>query len=311
MKDTLYVITPIFNPMQFKSRIELYKRFERYIEYSGAKLITVEIAWDGRPFEITSPHNKYNLQLRTEALLWHKERGINLGLAHLKKIHPEAKKFAWIDADVIFANPYWVKDTLDALDHYDVVQPFSQAINLSPKFERMWHVNSMFSNFINNIGYHQHPPKQLKYIGGGHPGLAWAARIDTIEKLGGLLDICVHGSADTHMGNALMGDVTLYTSKHFPTGLLKRFEEWQIGCDKYIKRNIGYVNGLCMHYWHGKSSERGYEKRINMICFHQYDPDTDLIVTDNGLYAFSGNKVEMERDLRRSLSSRNEDSIDE
>lgn len=311
MKDKLYVVTAIFNPMLFESRTRLYHRFEKYIEYSGAVLITVEVAWDGRPFEVTTPYNKNNLQLRTEALLWHKERALNLGIEHLKKVHPEAKKVAWIDADVQFANPNWVHDTLNALDHFDVVQPFSQAINLSPKYEKMWDVRSMFYNFINNIGYSQHPPKQLKYAGGGHPGLAWAAKISALDCLGGLLDICVHGSADTHMGNALMGDVTLYTSEHFPSGLLNRYQQWQEKCDKYIKKNIGYVNGLVFHYWHGKSQDRGYEKRIDMICFHGYDPDTDLVVTDNGLYAFSGNKIEMERDLRRSLSSRNEDSVDE
>lgn len=311
MKDKLYVITAIFNPMLFESRTRLYRRFEKYIEYSGAVLITVEVAWDGRPFEVTTPYNKHNLQLRTEALLWHKERAINLGLAYLKKLYPEARKMAWIDADVTFANPDWVKDTLNALDHFDVVQPFSQAINLNPRYERMWDVKSMFCNFINNIGYAQNPPKQLKYAGGGHPGLAWAAKISALDSLGGLLDICVHGSADTHMGNALMGDVTLYTNTHFPQNLLAKYKAWQDKCDKYIKKNIGYVNGLILHEWHGKSQDRGYEKRIDMICFHQYDPDTDLIVTDNGLYAFAGNKIDMERDLRRSLSSRNEDSVDE
>lgn len=311
MKDTLYVITPIFNPKQFQSRYRLYRQFERYIEFSGAKLITIEVAWDGRPFEVTNASNKYHLQLRTDTFCWHKERAINLGIALLQRLHPEATKIAWIDADVTFSNPHWVNDTLLTLDHYDVVQPFSQGINLNPNDEYMWLANSVFYNYVRNHGYHQTPPKQIKYLGGGHPGLAWAARLETIDRLGGLLDTCAAGSGDTHMANALMGDVALYTSKHYSDGYMQSLLDWADGCKKYVKRNIGYVRGICMHHWHGKSGDRGYEKRIDMLCYHKFDPNTDLVIDDNGLYKWAGNKVEMEQDIRLSLSSRNEDSIDE
>lgn len=311
MKETLYIITPIFNPKQFKSRYDLYRRFERYIEYSGAKLLTIEIAWDGRPFEVTTAHNKYNIQLRTDTFCWHKERAINLGIEYLKKIHPEVRKIGWIDADVEFSNPNWVQDALYALDHYDVVQPFSQGVNLNPQNEMMWKADSVFANYVKNFGFHQTPPKQVGYLGGGHPGLAWCARMDAIDKLGGVLDICAAGSGDTHMANSLMGDWSLYTSPHYSEGFSTALKTWGDKCNKYIRQNIGYVPGICFHHWHGKSSDRGYEKRIDMLCYHQFDPSTDLVVADNGLYKWAGNKVEMEQDIRLSLSSRNEDSIDE
>lgn len=310
-KDTLYVLCVIFNPRRFESRYRLYKQFAKYIEYSGAVLVTCEIAWDGRPFEVTQPHNKYHLQLRTDYEFWHKERGLNLALAHLKQIHPEARKVAWIDADVQFSNVNWVQDTLFALDHYDVVQPYSQGINLNPKDEMMWKADSLFANYVKKLGYHQKPPKQVKYLSGGHPGLAWAATIKALDSLGGLLDICAAGSGDTHMANCLMGDYTLYTSPHYSPGLMKAFKDWAEKCDRHIKRNIGFVHGICFHHWHGKSAQRGYEKRIGILCFHQFDPATDLVITDNGLYKWAGNKPELEHDVRLSLSSRNEDSIDE
>lgn len=311
MNDTLYVVTCIYNPLNFKSRYELYNKFKKYIENSGAVLITIEVAWDGRPFKVTVPYNKYHIQLRTEAFIWHKERALNLGIAHLRELHPEARKVAWIDADVEFSNPNWVLDTLYALDHYDAVQPFSQGVNLNPKNEYMWLAPSIFANYVQKIGYHQTPPKQLKYISGGHPGLAWCARLDTLEKLGGLLDTCAAGSGDTHMANALMGDYTLYTSTFYSPGYMNSLKEWADKCDKFVRRNIGYVPGICFHHWHGKSGDRGYEKRIDMLCYHQFDPTTDLVIDDNGLYRWAGNKVEMAQDIRLSLSSRNEDSIDE
>lgn len=309
--ETLYVITPIFNPARWKSRVALYKKFARYMEYCGAVLITVEVAWDGRPFEVTVPHNKNHIQLRTDSFLWHKERAINIGIEYLRSHYPEAKKVAWIDADVQFSNTNWVEDTLFSLDHYDVVQMYSQGINLNPKDEMMWKADSVFCNYVNNRGFHQCPPKQVRYLGGGHPGLAWAAKLSVLEKLGGLLDICSAGSADTHMANSLMGDWSLYTSAHYSQGYLDALKSWGEKCDQFVRKNIGYINGICLHHWHGKSNDRGYEKRLDILAFHQYNPSTDIEIADNGLYKWAGNKIELEQDIRMSLSSRNEDSIDE
>lgn len=309
--ETLYVITPIFNPGRFKSRIELYKQFAKYMEYCGVVLITVEVAWEGRPFQVTFPHNKHHIQLRTEHFIWHKERAINIGVDYVKANYPKAKKVAWIDADITFSNPNWVQDALFALDHYDVIQLFSQGINLNPNNEMMWKADSVFFNYVKKHGFHQKPPKQTKYISGGHPGLAWAATIKALDNVGGLLDICSAGSADTHMANSLMGDWSLYTSEHYSEGYKKALQEWGDKCNKYIRKNIGYINGIALHHWHGKSADRGYEKRLDILAFHQYDPATDIVIDNNGLYKWAGNKVELEQDIRLSLSGRNEDSVDE
>ena len=317
--ETLYVITPIFNPFRYKSRIDLYRKFERYIEFSGAVLITVEVAWDGRVFEVTRPHNKHHVQLRTNSIMWHKESAINVGLDHLKNIYPNAKKVAWIDADVSFTNPHWVEETLFELDHYDVVQLFSESQSLNPKHVPQWRTPSLFFNYVKKVGFSQHPPLPLTYCSGGHPGLAWAAKIKVLEELGGLLDVCVHGSGDTHMAYALMGETKYaphlkqeideddFTSK----GYREAIEVWKKKCDQVVKKNIGFINGVCLHYWHGRAQKRGYEKRFQIIQFHQFDPNTDLIKSEHGLYEWAGNKPNMVNDLRLSLIERNEDGTDE
>jgi hypothetical protein len=309
--ETLYVVTVIFNPHNFKSRYHLYKQFAPYVEFCGAKLFTVEIAYKDRPFEVTEANNPWNLQLRTDCVLWHKERGINIGIQRLLHLVPDAKYIAWIDADVSFTNPDWVHDTVHALHHYAIIQPFSQAMNLNPKYERMWDCPSAMSHFRKKLGYHQHPPVKTKYLCGGHPGLAWAARTEVLENLNGLMDFCIAGSGDTHMFNALIGDVTLF----YRPGMTKQFQtalqRWAKKCDQYVNKNIGFINGICYHYWHGKSEQRGYEKRWDIINFHQFDPHEDIAISLNGLYKFRGNKPELEHDIFLSTQSRNEDSIDE
>jgi len=304
----LYVVTCIFNPRGFKSRYTLYRDFAPYIEYCGAKLLTVEVAFDGRPFEVTTPGNPWNLQLRTNHELWHKERALNLGIQHLLKLDPNAKYVAWIDADVTFTNPHWVEDTIKALHHYCVIQLFSQAQNLLPNYEMQWSCSSRFHTYCTKKGYHQRPPKHLKYISGGHPGLAWAARIETLDQLGGLFDKSITGSGDTYMANALSGDVIFNSKPGMSEGFRKALLIWQDACDRHVKKNVGFIWGACLHYWHGKSSKRGYDKRWDITSFHQYDPFEDIKVGVNGLYQFVGNKKELEYDLRLSFSERDEDS---
>src|SRR5450756_2436621 len=96
----LHVVTSLFNPRRFRSRARLYRDFENYVKQSGAVLHTVEMAFGDRSFEVTQPATADQLQFRTHSELWHKERLLNLLIAQVAQQQPDAKYFAWIDADV-------------------------------------------------------------------------------------------------------------------------------------------------------------------------------------------------------------------
>lgn len=306
--NTLFVVTVIYNPFGFESRYKLYNDFKKYLDmFPDVKLLTVEIAHNDRPFKVTKRNNKWNVQLRSSHALWHKEAGINVGFARVLDNVPDAKYGGWFDADIKFSNPQWPKDTIKALQHWKIVQPFSQAHNLNAKYESMWKCESALYKYHTEFGYHQNPPRELKYCAGGHPGLAWAARIQTILDLGGLLDTCVAGSGDTHMLNALMGDVTLFMKPTMPQPFKDSLHAWAKLADEHVKHSIGFVHGMCMHYWHGHSEKRGYEKRWDIMAYHKFDPYVDIVLGNNGLYEFAGNKPELEADLKRSSASRDED----
>jgi hypothetical protein len=311
-KPPLYVITPIFNPLNFKSRIRLYKEFENYMAQSGVILITVEVSFKNRPFEVTTSDNPLNLQLHSDDLLWHKEKCINLGIQHLLKLYPKADKVCWIDADVRFANVNWVEDTLLALDHFDFIQLFSQSVNLTPQNENQSDITGgVFYNFVHKIKTKNNLGTFKYHIPMGHPGLAWGATIEAIDKVGGLIDFCIHGSGDSHMANALMGDVRSYYQTRQPSDqFLKALDIWQEKCDRLIQKNIGYIPGICFHYWHGKMHQRQYKERWEIICDHGFDPNVDIYTKANGLYQFAGNKKQFEHDLRSAIRDRNEDSVD-
>jgi len=128
----LYVVTPIVNPSRYRSRYALYRDFEKHISDAGAELITVEAAFGDRAFEVTDPANRNHIQVRTNHEVWHKENLINLGVARLPA---DWKYVAWIDADVQFARPDIVEETIHQLQHFSVVQMFSHSTDLGPRHQ--------------------------------------------------------------------------------------------------------------------------------------------------------------------------------
>jgi hypothetical protein len=91
--------------------------------------------------------------------------------------------------------------------------------------------------------------------------------------------------------------------------MIASIKTWAAKCDRYVRGNLGFVRGSCLHHWHGRSEARGYEKRWSILSFHQFDPAEDLTVDSQGLYKWAGNKSRLEDDIRLSLSLRNEDEI--
>ena len=303
-----YVVTTHFNPHMFRSRVRLYRDFVKHMQATGATVFTVEAAFGDHPFEVTSAGNPLNLQLRTNTVLWHKERMINLGVQRLREVDPNAKTVAWVDADVTFSNPNWVDESRHKLMHHPIIQPFSTAASLDAREEVLWTCPSSFKSFITGRGFHQEPPVPNSQIYKGHPGLAWAATMEALNALGGLYDVCIAGSADTVMSNCLKGGWDVYLPGTPSEAVIRSIKRWSNRCNQFVRGNIGYTNGTCMHHWHGKSEERGYEKRWAILSFHNFDPDEDLVLDSQGLYRWAGNKPRLEDDMRLSLGARNEDA---
>ncbi len=130
--DLLHVVTCVSNPVRYRSRWRLYERFAAQMERAGVRLLTVELAYGERPFEVTKPGRRDPVQLRSRSELWSKENLLNIGFAHL----PEGWRYAaWIDADVEFQNPDWAGKTVERLQLFDALQLFSHAVDLDPEHQ--------------------------------------------------------------------------------------------------------------------------------------------------------------------------------
>jgi hypothetical protein len=316
--DRLYVVTVIFNPRRFRSRYRLYRTFAKQMEDSGVQLLTVEIAFGDRPFEVTDAFNPWHLQLRTSMEMWHKERAINLGIRQLRKMVAQLKYVAWIDADVTFLNSDWAHETIQMLQHHPVIQLFGVAANLDPDGHVQWTCPSCFREFLFK-GYLQGASKLApEYSTSGHPGLAWAATNQALLELGDLIDTCIAGSGDSHIANCLkgswnqgVGEDSSATLNLFSKGFQEAIRDWGERAERYAG-NVGFVTGTVAHHWHGRSETRGYKNRMDILQKWKFDPSVDLLLDEasGGLYSFKGNKPGMEAEIKRTMILRNEDGVD-
>jgi hypothetical protein len=320
-----WFIAVISNPIRWQSRIELYRDFEKHVLSSGANLITVEAAFGNRPFVITSNTNPNHLQFRTFDELWHKENMINLAIQRMARLDPMWEKVGWLDADIRFMREDWVNETVQQLEHYMVVQMWSEAVDLSPNFEIhqrqkgfawCWHENQ----FQPDDGIVNGPNGTYGFTGKKfywHPGFAWAYRREAIEGLGNmaggpLIDYpCIVGAADHHMALALIGKSDQSYPKNIHPNYIKAIQQWEDAALRVVKKDIGFVPGVIGAGWHGNKVHRFYWSRWDIL--KEFNPETDLRKDSQGLFQLvvEDERQRMIRDrMRGYFRSRNEDSVD-
>lgn len=306
--DLLHVITCITNPVRYRSRYELYKRFEKRVLDAGAKFYTIEAAFGERPHAITSEDNTNHFQLQTEDELWHKENLLNIAI---QRLPPDWKYLAVVDADVNFARPDWAAETVHLLQHYHVVQMWDTAQDLTPNFAPYQTHRGFVWCMQNGMDYSKQGKQKSYYKGGAywHPGYCWAYTRDAINHLGGLLDTAILGAGDNHMAHALYGMAELSIPDGVTAGYRNSILRWEERA-KYIHKDIGYMPGLILHDWHGKKRDRRYYDRWKIIVDNQFDPNEDLTRDWQGMWQIRPERIKLRDDIRGYFRSRNEDSID-
>lgn len=301
--EILHVIVPINNYVRYKRRYELFHKFIETISSSTNIVVhIVEIAFGDRPFMVTSPGQPNNLQLRTKDEIWHKENSVNLMIQRLPR---DWKYVAWLDADITFYNPDFAIETIHQLQHYGVVQMFSDVINLGPDDEVDSRYKSFCCQYLSG--------KQFALDGSyefWHPGFAWAMRRETFDAIGGLIDFAILGSADHHMALCFVEMAEKSLPGNVNSAYSKKVLNYQRRCQEYLKKNIGYVKGTIIHHWHGKFKNRKYKERWSILIDNGYNPDEDVKRDWQGLYIFDTSKPKLRDDIRAYFRQRNEDSID-
>ncbi|MDP6670296.1 MAG: hypothetical protein QGI60_00590, partial [archaeon] len=246
-------ITTFFNPDGNSKRVENYRKFRKSSKAQGLKLLCVELAFDKASFELGKEDADKLIQLRTSTMLWQKERLLNVALKNLPK---NCDKVAWLDADILFNNNNWIKETSKLLESYRVVQPFSFIVRLPENKSWLNSEKLAFGNKegekIHSMGYgianfgKRHLPTFMKH---GHTGFAWAARKNIINKHG-FYDRLITGSGDSLMAHALYGSPYSHVKRCSPKKMQEDQQKWMDEIFRDVEGSVYYTPGLIFHLWH-------------------------------------------------------------
>jgi hypothetical protein len=144
-----------------------------------------------------------------------------------------------------------------------------------------------------------------------HPGYAYAARLDTLNQLGGLLDIAIVGSGDHHMAYCMVGKGDMSIPGYMHANYFSAIQKWQAMAERHVQRRLGYVNGTIVHGFHGFKHKRGYQSRWDILKDNVYDPLRDIKRNLHGVYEFTAPESQLAHDIIDYFKSRNEDIIAE
>jgi len=318
-QEYLHVIVPISNPCGYKRRWELTNQFLEWIKnFPNVMVYVVELAHADRPHVITDPNNPFHIQVRGSQAYFHKEALIRIGMSYLPTW---ATKVAWIDADCQFTNPNWVNETLAALDHYKFLQLFSEYIDVDRQNQVIGKTHGFVWGWKNGTKMTETKPTQDQYgkgCGTGEitvglkdaPGLAWAARLDAVNAIGGIPAWMIVGAGDWHLAYCLIGEGVNIQEDWYTDGYKLLLRKLQEDCDRYICGNVGYLENLAIHYHHGPKSKRGYGWRWGILKKYNFDPILDLSQDHQGLYVITPTKQQMIQEIAEYFFTRDEDSTE-
>jgi hypothetical protein len=298
----LHVVCPLFNPRRFESHVLNQQAFiMQMLASPNVQLTTIELAFAGREPRLESMGERHNhVVVRGSSEIWVKENLLNLAVRALPN---DWQYVAWIDGDVQFLRPDWALQTMHALQHYSVVQPWSDCLDLGPQREVIQHHRSFLHQYCTG-----QPMKAVAYDGitFPHPGYAWACTRQAWDTFGGLLETAVLGSADHHQALCLLGRGAESIPGGVSEGYRRAVMAWQARAAR-LHRNLGFVEGTIVHAWHGSKASRKYIERWGILVKNAFDPDHDLRRNSMGVLELDPERVQLRDDIRGYFAQRQDD----
>lgn len=303
----MWAITSYFNPVRYKRRLSNYRVFRSNL---SVPLVAIELSFDGH-FELTRDDADILIQISGGAVLWQKERLLNLAL---KAVPRDVENVGWLDCDVVLKRKDWVDEAERKLKNLNVIQLFSDAIfvdaeeiqNLPDHRNGHTYVPGIvgLSDAGDRLAVGSNVmPKKVTYS----TGFAWAANREILEGHG-FYDAGIVGSGDSLMAAAIYGRYDAVIKRYLLSATRERhYLRWAIPFHESVAKRIGSVSGTVCHLRHGEIQDRGYVDRHVWLADFDFDPDIDLTIGANGAWQWARPRLDLETRLREYFLSRDED----
>lgn len=292
----LWAIAAFFDPSRSNQRLDNYRFFRERLVRQGVPLLVVECAFGRQPFRLTTADADILIQVRSQSLLWQKERLLNLAL---ERLPAACRSVAWLDSDVIFVREDWATAAEKLLTDYNVVQLFSEACFLEKGGKLGEHLDKSKERYRRQesfAAYYSRTQKRiLDYSTAG--GLAWAARREILEKAR-FYDQAIVGGADWIMINAFLG----------VSDFNQASRRWSEKVAPLVGGKIGCLKGRVFHLFHGSQESRRYRDRQQILKDREFNPAWDLCLNSFGCWEWAFDVPRgLRRDVRNYFRMRNEE----
>lgn len=284
-----------FNPCNWKRPVFNWNLF---MNQSAIKERPVYGFWAKYGNEDYKLSNLY-LEVQASSILFQKEAMINRIAQDVLSSNKKITSLAFIDADILFENEFFLQDAEDRLKDKKVVQLFSKCKFMDRNFSLERTCPSCLSVNLN---------RQFSYAR-VHPGFAWAARRELWTELGGLYDRAIVGGGDGLLHLAITGE---WKTRHEqpPLSFNKKsrdhFQKWAKKVDEWVNGDYGYITGTVKHLWHGERKDRQYENRNDLML--GFDPENHVKLNSDGLLDWqAGADPRLVSYLTRYFQNRKED----
>lgn len=269
----MWAITCYYNPQNYRRRYDNYRVFRESLKRQKVPLITVELIFDCDVKQTDNDDKKFVLrqnedaevlvQLRTDSVMWHKERLLNIALSHVPE---ECENVCWMDCDIVFHRDDWCEKTVEKLKVCDVVHPYE---------------------FVQYCDANNKPIKTIKSFFDGNVkqqaramwGLCCAIRVERLRQIGGFYEANIIGGGDNVFGYSLgfgVPNPEYYSIKHYEH--LKRYLTKSYNVLRNNPVRISYVEGTVSHLWHGSARDRKYVERYKILKTLEYDPEKVFVI---------------------------------
>jgi hypothetical protein len=307
----LWAISAYFNPAGYKSRIVNYRKFRKYLT---VPLVAVELSFDGR-FELKPGDADVLVQLTGGAVLWQKERLLNIAMRHLP---PSCDAVAWLDCDIIFGANDWAERARAALNDFSTVHLFDEVNMLAQGADYSasgWGpVSGVVSGAGREIARGHLKPEAIRpssLFRGAFPllGLAWAAPRSLLDRHG-LYDARISGGGDRAILCAALGRFNSCARSHSMNGrCVEHYRAWGDRFYAEVRGKIGYIGAPVFNLWHGSTESRQYEERHRQLAKYDFDPFADIALGANDCWQWNSEKPGLHQHMKSYFVSRNEDGF--
>jgi Methylase involved in ubiquinone/menaquinone biosynthesis len=319
--NSLWGITVYYNPARYHNKLDNITRFACAVRAQGLRLLVVELLFGDNTPELDVALADVVIRFRTDTILWHKERLLNLALRQLPE---DCDKVAWLDGDLIFDNDHWVADVCELLTRHRVIQLFETAYWLSSDgTQQLFRSSDASSPLVADPSWYALTERSSKGLAyrhqtdcdwqalKGHPGFAWAAQRSVLTECM-FYDRLILGGGDAVIASGFLGlqhdDIFLQNlAKYVTPSQMGDVLAWMRDAFTAAQGRISFVPGAAFHLWHGRFENRKYLERLTILKDGKFDPQTDLICDHQGLWTWNSPKPLLHEKVTQYFHERKED----